>query len=512
MTSRFSLKDNNVKTTVIIFTFISLVAKIIAFARELLLSYFFGAGTVSDVFILSMTIPVTIFGFVATGITSGFIPMYQKAKINSGKQRALFFTNNVINVLLVFCLLITALYFVFPKPILMMFAKGFDDTTIETAQVFTNYSIFAIFLTSIITVLTGYLQINDNIKITALVSVPLNLGIIIAIIISHYLNNIYILPAGFLISSFIQFLFIVILCIRNGFKYSIKLNLKDEYLRLFIANAGMLILSGSLQQINQLIDRTLASTVSVGGLSLLEYGNKINDFAMGMTIIPISSAIFPLMTKSKDNNDELGKSLIEGINISSLIIIPVSVLIIVFSEVIVKIIYYRGAFSAEDVLQTSGIVMAYGIGLIAFSLRSIFLNCFYATGDVKKPMINSSIGIVCNIILNFILLKLCGLKGLALATSISAVITVILLYIPLKKRLAKLNTMSILFRIVMLYIISVVLGVGALFVYNILFSIWGSLYISFGLAFVIFAILYLVITMLLGLQKDISKLSHHTNV
>jgi len=84
------------KKTVLLFTLISILAKIIAFGRELVLSYFFGAGQISDVFLLSMTLPVTIFGFVAAGVTSGYIPVYQRAKTEENQSSALQFTNQVI--------------------------------------------------------------------------------------------------------------------------------------------------------------------------------------------------------------------------------------------------------------------------------------------------------------------------------------------------------------------------------------------------------------------------------
>ena len=70
-----------------------------------------------------------------------------------------------------------------------LFASGFNGYTLEFARKFTNISIWAMVLTAIVTVLSGYLQINDQIKVTALISVPLNLGIISTIIIAVYNNN-----------------------------------------------------------------------------------------------------------------------------------------------------------------------------------------------------------------------------------------------------------------------------------------------------------------------------------
>ena len=224
----------------------------------------------------------------------------------------------------------------------------------------------------------------------------------------------------------------------------------------------MLVFSGSLQQVNVLIDRTLATTVTVGGLSIFEYGNKINDFAMGVTIVPISTAIFPVMTTAKDDLVELKKTLEEGIRLSSLIIIPVSVVLILFSDVIVTILYYRGEFKMDDVLLTAKIIKYYGIGLIAFSLREMFLKCFYAVGNVKSPLINSTIGMLCNIILNFVLLRIMGLGGLALATSISAVISVILLYRSLKVSLKNICIRTTVLRCLVLFAFSGIACYGTL--------------------------------------------------
>ncbi|WP_027209437.1 murein biosynthesis integral membrane protein MurJ [Butyrivibrio hungatei] len=487
------------KKTVLIFTIVSVFAKIIAFGRELVLSNYFGAGQVSDVFILSMTLPVTIFGFIATGVTSGYIPMYQKAKVEEGREVALKFTNTVINALIVICIAITAVYFIFPKQLLGIFASGFDDKTLELARQFTNFSIWATVFTAIVTVLSGYLQINDRIKITALVSVPLNLGVMITIIAAKIVGNIYILPIGFLLSSLIQVVFLWICSCKSGFKYSILLEGRDKYFKMFMSCLAVLILSGSLQQVNVLIDRTLATTVVVGGLSVYEYGNKISDFVMGLTIIPISAAVFPIMTKSKDDSKELCKILSDGIRLSSLIIIPASVIMVMFADVIVKILYYRGAFSLNDVIKTADVVKYYGVGLIAFSIREMIIKCFYAVGDTKSPMINSSIGVAINIVLNFILLRLLGLGGLALATSISAVICVVLLYRALKKYLKDIDIKIILGRCVVLYLVAGVVCYVALLIYKRVSGYIGGVIIPFVISMVCFSVAYFIISIATGM-------------
>ena len=481
------------KKTVLLFTMISILAKIVAFGRELVLSYFFGAGQVSDVFLLSMTLPVTIFGFVASGVTSGYIPVYQHAKIEEGQESALIFTNQVVNFLILICFIANMIYFIFPNQVLGLFASGFDSKTLSMARRFTNLSIWATLFTAIVTVFTGFLQINDRIKITALVSVPLNIGVIITIIVAGLLKDSYVLPKGFLLSSAIQVLFLWGVCSAFGYKYFLSIRFDSKYMRVFLSSLTILILSSSLQQVNVLIDRTLATTVTVGGLSVFEYGNKINDFVMGLTIVPISAALFPMMTKEKDNLDELGRILTEGIRISSIIIIPASVVLVFFSEVIVRILYFRGAFDSYSVAMTSEIVRFYGIGLIAFSMREMILKCFYAVGDVKSPMINSTIGVVCNIALNFVLLHFLGLRGLALATSISAVLCVMLLYSSMKKHLKSIHFGRVLIRCAILFIISVVLCLVAYFFYQRLSFTIGGILVPFIISMICFGGVFFIV-------------------
>lgn len=498
------------KRTVIVFTLVSIFAKIIAFGRELVLSYFYGAGEISDVFLLSMTLPVTIFGFITVGVTSGYIPVYQKAKTEGGQDAALKFTNNVLNFLTAICLIIIVVYFIIPKQLLGLFASGFNGYTLEFARKFTNISIWAMVLTAIVTVLSGYLQINDQIKVTALISVPLNLGIISTIVIAVFVNSVYVLPVGFLVSSVSQVLFLWFNSYRNGFKYSFLLDYSDKYLRSFLSSLTIMVFSGSLQQMNVLIDRTLATTVTVGGLSIFEYGNKINDFAMGVTIVPISTAIFPVMTKAKDDLVELKKTLEEGIRLSSLIIIPVSVVLILFSDVIVTILYYRGEFKMDDVLLTAKIIKYYGVGLMAFSMREMFLKCFYAVGNVKSPMINSTIGMLCNIILNFVLLKIMGLGGLALATSISAVISVILLYRSLRFSLKNICIGTTILKCLVLFAFAGIACYGTLLLYKKLSFLMNAILIPFILAMFCFGLLYLAATILTKVvsKNDIISLLH----
>ena len=105
------------------------------------------------------------------------------------------------------------------------------------------------------------------------------------------------------------------------------------------------------------------------------------------------------------------------------------------AEPIVRILFQRGAFDAESTNMTyNNALRLYSLGLAAMGVRDVITRVFYSLSDTKTPMINASIALVMNIVMNLILIKPLGYKGLAISTSIASIVTVMLLFRSLKKR------------------------------------------------------------------------------
>ena len=220
-----------------------------------------------------------------------------------------------------------------------------------------------------------------------------------------------------------------------------------------------LAVGGSAYQINLLIDRTLSTSIIVGGLSIFEYGSRINDLIMGMSIIPMCTALFPKISKCSDSLEVFKEKINEAIFFFVQIMCPISALVMMYSSKIVKMIYYRGAFNEKALELTTDVVFFYSIGLLAFALRELLSKTFYALSDTKTPLYNASIGIVFNIILNILLSNIIGIGGLALATSLSAIITVLMMFKALNKRLGGLNIRNYVNPIIKVFIITI-LGIS----------------------------------------------------
>lgn len=481
------------KKTALLIMVITILSKVFGFAREITLSYLYGASSISDAYLISITIPSVIFGFVATGLGAGYIPMYSKIIQDEGEIDANRFTNNLINILIVICTVIILAGLLFTDQIIKIFASGFEGGTFALTVQFTKISLMAIYFTGIVSIFSGYLQIKGNYFIPALIGLPLNFFVILSIILSKS-TNILALTVGYVVAVASQLLLMIPFMGKNKFKYNIIFDLKDKYIINMAYMALPIILGVSVNQINMLVDRTIASQIVVGGISALNYANRLNGFVQGIFVLSIATALYPMISKmaAEKNMGGLKSSLAEAITGINLLVIPSTVVSMVFAAPIVTILFGRGAFDNHAIHMTSTALFFYSIGMVGFGLRDILSRAFYSMQDTKTPMINAAIGMVLNIILNIILSKYMGIGGLALATSIAATFTTVLLFISLRKKIGPFGMKQISISFLKILFASLIMGVLAKLCFDKLTAILSQ-NLSLFMAISIGALIYFVI-------------------
>lgn len=117
-----------------------------------------------------------------------------------------------------------------------------------------------------------------------------------------------------------------------------------------------------------------------------------------------------------------------------IIIMPLTFGAMILRVPVVRFLFERGAFDSRATHMTATALLFYSIGMIGFGLRNILERSFYSLQDTKTPMVNGIMVVGINVILNLVMVKFMGLGGLALATSISAIIGTILLFYRLRKK------------------------------------------------------------------------------
>ncbi len=459
----------------------TLVAKVLGFGRELALASAYGASSVSDAFLVSMNIPVVIFSAIGTSLSTAFIPLYCDINSKKGEKSSRKFTNNVFNIVVLICLALSLLGIIFTPQIVKLFAVGFKGETLKLAVYYTRVMILGLSFLGMSYIMTAYLQVKENFIIPGIMSVPFNIMIIFSIFLSVKINPL-ILPFGSLIGLLFQFLIQYPFARKKGYKYKPYIDFKDEHLKRMIWLIAPVLIGVAVTQINTMVDRTIASTLVEGSISALNYATKLNQFVMGMFIVSISSVVYPMLSKlsSENNKEKFNKSIITSVNTVVLLVIPISIGAIILANPIVKLLFQRGEFDARATQMTAVALTFYSIGMIGYGLRDILGKVFYSLQDTKTPMINGVIAMILNIVLNIFFIKFTNMQlaGLAFATSISALTTITLLFISLRRKIGNFGGKSIALGMVKSLISGLVMAVATLLVYNTLGNIIGTGFIK----------------------------------
>lgn len=463
---------SNIAKSTFLLMLATMLAKILGFAREITLMYTYGTSAYSDVYITAMNIPLALFSSIGAALVTTFIPIYHESLQDGGEKNAYKFTNNILNIVLILSIVLSIIGYVFAEPLVKLFAMKFEGEKLLLTVQFVRIMMPGILFIGMSNIMVSYLQIKDSFTIPGLIALPNNIIIIVSIIISYITKNLYILAIGSLIGMISQFVFLIPFAIKKGYKFKLIFNLRDKYFKKMIFLVGPVFIGVAVNQINVMVDRSLASSFGDGIISALNSANRLNLFVTGLFISTIGAVIYPTLSKLSTNNnrEEFSEAIVKSLNSIILLILPITIGAIVLATPIVKVLFERGAFDDRSTQLTSTALIFYSIGMIGFGLRDILSKVFYSIKDTKTPMINGIIAMILNVILNFILVRVMGYAGLALATSLSAIICTIFLFMSLHKKIGYFGQDRILKTTFKSMISTIIMGLVTLKLYEFLFD------------------------------------------
>lgn len=473
---------------------ITLLGKLMGFAKELILAYFFGVGSVSDAYLISQTIPGTLFQIVGTGISTCFVPIYLRIQINGSKEEKKTFVDKFITIILLLSVFIVGIVLLFTGNVVKLFAMGFDAETMSLAIVFTRISVITLFFSGLVYVYTALLQAEKKFFQSAFGVIPYNIGLMLAIVVGAkvHLYAISYLSALAVVAHLIYQIFYVR---KLPYHYSLNFKFKDSYIKSTIALLPPVVIGVAATEINTLVDRTLASSIIVGGITVITYGTSLFNLVVGIFSQSVSLVYYPSISEASIKKDKalLTHTVHKAVEMSIFFLIPITIGIMLLSKQLVQILYGHGYFGEDSASLVADVLRFYAIGFVPYALKQTFNNLFYSNQKTRTPMVNTVIGIIINIVGNVFLARFMGLRGLAFATSLSSISIAILLIFSSKSEIG-INPLPSL-NVWMKYIVAAtVMGVAIKGVNS--FVPLGDLLITV-ISFVLGVSVYFVITHLL---------------
>ncbi len=202
----------------------------------------------------------------------------------------------------------------------------------------------------------------------------------------------------------------------------------DEDVRRFFKALVPATIGSAGTQLALFADTIIASFLSAGAISALYYADRIDQLPIGVIGIAVGTVLVPEMTSRIASGDHDGARSAQNraIEFALLLAIPCVVAFLVIPGLIMRALFMRGAFTAEDAHAAAMTLVAYTIGLVPFVLIRSVVAPFLARGDTATPVKAALTGTAVNIAFKVALMGSLAQVGLALATSIGAWINFIL--------------------------------------------------------------------------------------
>jgi putative peptidoglycan lipid II flippase len=492
-------------------------SRVLGLIREMVFARYFGAGFLYDAFVVAFRIPNVLRDLFAEGALSvAFVKVFTDYQINKSEKEAWRLASLVLNLLAVVLSVICIVGILFSRQFVDLIADGFSPEKAALATTLTQIMFPFILLVALAAVAMGVLNTKGIFGIPASASTVFNIAsLLFGLGLAYYLSSggwsastdknavpdissqwaIIGMAIGTLIGGAAQFLMQVPSLYKVGFRFMPVLSLADEGVRKVVALMTPAILGTSAVQINVMINTYFVSEIN-GANSWLNYSFRLMQFPIGLFGVAVGTAAIPVLSrlagqnKIKDFRDTISSSM----NLVFLMTLPSACGLIVLGEPIIRLIYARGAFKESDVPMTAWALAGYSVGLTGYAAIKILSPAFYALNDAKTPMIIALASIIVNLIGSYGLRELLstygvspdtphgyGHVGVALATSLVALVNFTALVLVMRKRIQRLNGREIIFSFLKIAGASAVLSAVCYGTYHFLLDRYGSAGLSIRL-------------------------------
>ncbi len=430
--------------------FLTVISRISGFVRDIFIAGFLGAGIFSDIFLVAFKLPNLLRRITAEGaLTSAFLPIYSKLKIQNGEALAFIYFKKVLYRVIILLFILMIIFQVIMPFIIQFLAPGFlnNEDVLEQITILSRITIIFMPLISIVAMLGVATNVFGKFWILAFTPTILNLSIILG---CFFINDYWIIKSlplaiATVFGGLIQIIFMLIMIKKfNIFNFKnlgknsntrdinnkVQFQLRQTWKKFLPAAFG-----GGILQINLLVDTILASFLGFGSISYLYFADRIAQLPLGIIGIALGTTLLTSLSRSNAVKDgsQFSKELIISLKIGLFFSIPAALVFINFNDLLIKVLFERGEFSFQETTQTSHALLAYAFGVPAFIMLKSCQPAFLAEGNTKTPMYIGFVLLILNIILSFSLMNFLKHAGIALATSIVSWIGTIIYIILLIK-------------------------------------------------------------------------------
>jgi putative peptidoglycan lipid II flippase len=450
----------------------TLTSRVLGLARDQVMAAYFGAGNEMDAFVVAFRIPNLVRDLFAEGaMSAAFVPTFTRELTLHGKRDAWRLGNNVLNALIIATGAIVLAGIVFARPLITLYAGEFARVPgkLELTVHLTRVVLPFLTLVAIAAAAMGMLNSLHHYFVPALSPAMFNAATIVLVIalapLMPRLGQPAIMAAAIaaLAGGLGQIAIQWPALRREGFRYARVFSPRDPALRRVLILMGPGTIGLAATQVNLFVNTLLATSQGTGAASWLTYAFRLMYLPIGLFGVSIGTAVLPAVSQQATIGDTaaIRQTVSRGLAMMLMLNVPATFGLIVLATPIVQLLFEHGRFLPSDTAATAAALRLYAVGLVGYSAVRIASPTFYAIGESRTPAVVSVATIAINVVSSVALVRAIGFQGLALGTSVAAIVNAALLLGLLRRRLGGLDGWSLWSTVVKVTLSAAVMAAAA---------------------------------------------------
>lgn len=441
------------------------LSKILGLVRDRLLAHVFLPEKI-DIFWAAFRLPDLIFQIIILGALSiAFIPVFSEHLENKGKDDAFEMASAVLSMCLFVFILVTILIYILAQPIIRsLIAPGFTfERQLQVVEL-TRVILFGQVILVLGAFFIGISQSFQRFIVPSLAPVFYNLGMILGIVFLSKYFGILGAAYGVVIGAVLHAAIQIPLIWSIGFRFKFPPKFLHPGVIEIIRLMSVRTIGLAAEQINETVGLALATLVSVGSVTYLTFASHLQVVPIGLFGAALAQAALPILSseRARGRIEEFKITILTTLHQILFLTLPAAAILIVIRIPVVRLIFGASRFNWEATVLTGATLAFLAIGLSSQAISLLLVRGFYALKDTKTPVVVSLIVVVLNIVLSVYSVMILRLNvwSIGLANSTSAIVSAILLFWALHRKVGKFNLNLVLGPLSKMLMATVIMGVA----------------------------------------------------
>lgn len=407
-----------------------MAVKIAATFKEFVVAGVYGRSDAMDAFLAAFLIPNLLINLIAESMNQALAPTLIRVRIREGCQRA---QQLLSSSMLWLCGLLTAaslLMALLARAFFPLIGSGFAAGKLDLAVRLFYVLLPVVVLSGIASNCTAVLNTADRFAVPGLAALAMPIAMVAGAVLLHARWGIWALAVGAVTGALIHAILVGWMMDAGGYRFRLGWYGNNEATREVAHQYGPVLLSSVVASGGLLVDQAMAAMLPAGSVSALVFANRFVSVVVTLMAGAVSAAVAPYFSSMIAERDWQGcrRTLRSWSRGMAAVSVPVAALLIVGAQPLVRVTLQHGAFGPKDTAVVTTVLAMYAIQIPFFAVSRVFYRFVVAMRRTDLVLYCGVLNLGLDVVLNLVLMRWFGVAGIALATSLWTISTLVFLW------------------------------------------------------------------------------------